>query len=82
MGFSSEVYDSCSLSTKHCLILNTLNTFYHFPSATPCRIVLLCDQYTARLIETNIGSFNLEGKAVGFSLELSDLSQFIYYTVP
>ena len=72
MGFSSEVSALCSLSTTHCLILNILNTFHYFPSAKLCRIVLLCDLYTSRLTEPNIGSFNLEGKAMGFSLELSD----------
>ena len=72
VAFSSEVSDLCSLSTKYCLILNKLNTFYYFLSPKPCRIVSLCDQYTLRLTEPNIGPFNLEGKAMGFSLELSD----------
>ena len=72
MACSSAVSDICSLSTKYCLILNTLNTFYYFPSAKPCRIVSLCGQYTLRLTEPNIGPFNLEGKAMGFSSELPD----------
>ena len=40
MGFSSKLYDFVSLSTKFCFILNTLNTFYNFPSAKPDRIIL------------------------------------------
>ena len=70
MGFSSEISDFVSLSTKHCLILITLNTFYYFPSAKPDRIVLYCDQYTSRLTESKIDPFNLEDKPLGYTGEV------------
>ena len=70
MGFSSELYDFVTLSTKHCPIVIILNTFYYFPTAKPCRIVLYCDQYTLRLTESKTDPFNLEDKPFGYSPEV------------
>ena len=57
MWFSYELSDFVRLSTKH-LILNTLNTFYYFPSAKPCRIELDCDQHASRLTGSKIDPLN------------------------
>ena len=71
MGFSLEVSDFFSLSTKQYLILITIDTFYYFPSAKPDRIVLYCDQYTLRLTESKIGPFNLEDKPFSYTPEVA-----------
>ena len=70
MGFSLELSNFVSLSTNHCLILITLDTFYFFPSAKPCRIVLCCDQYPLRLTESKIDPFNLEDKPFSYTAEV------------
>ena len=79
MGFSLELSDFVSLNTKHCHILIPLYTFYYFPSKKPDRKVLYCDQYTSRLTESKIDSFNLEDKLLAILLKLSSLPAHTTY---